>query len=58
MFELACGDVMTGCAVRFEHPDRSAMLAQIAAHAVGDHGVHTITPLLLDAVERTISFAS
>ena len=58
MFELACGDVMTGCAVRFENPDRSAMLGQIAAHAVGHHGVRTITPLILDVVESRISFAS
>ncbi len=58
MFQLACGDVMTGCAARFEHADRGAMLGQIAARAVGDHGVDTITPLLLDVVESRISFAS
>jgi predicted small metal-binding protein len=57
MFNLACGDVMSGCAARFQDPDRNAMLGQIAAHAVEDHGVDTITPLILDAVESRISFA-
>lgn len=58
MFKLACGDVMPGCAARFENPDRGAMLGQVAAHAASAHGITDITPEILAAVESKISFAA
>ena len=58
MFKLACGDVMPGCAARFENADRGAMLGQVAAHAGSAHGITDITPEILAAVESKISFAA
>jgi predicted small metal-binding protein len=58
MFKLACGDVMPGCAARFEHSDRGAMLGQVAAHAASAHGINDISPEILAAVESKISFAA
>ncbi|GAA1774715.1 hypothetical protein GCM10009795_020960 [Nocardioides hankookensis] len=58
MFKLACGDVMPGCAARFENSDRGAMLGQVAAHAASAHGITEITPEVLAAVESQISFAA
>jgi predicted small metal-binding protein len=54
MFKLACGDVMPGCAARFESPDRDQLLAQVAAHAAEQHGIQEITPDVLRAVESKI----
>lgn len=53
-FKLACGDVMPGCAARFENNDRGAMLGQVAAHAATAHGITEITPDVLRAVESKI----
>lgn len=58
MFKLACGDVMPGCAARFENLDRDAMLADVAGHAASAHGITDITPEVLSAVESKISFAA
>jgi predicted small metal-binding protein len=54
-FKLACGDVMPGCAARFENHDRGSMLAQVAAHAAAAHGITEITPDVLRAVESKIA---
>jgi predicted small metal-binding protein len=53
-FKLACGDVMPGCAARFENDDRGAMLSQVASHAAAAHGIREITPDVLHAVESKI----
>jgi predicted small metal-binding protein len=58
MFKLACGDVMPGCAARFENSDRAAMLAEVAGHAASAHGISEITPEVLAAVEGKIVFAA
>lgn len=58
MFKLACGDVMPGCAARFENTDRNQMMAQVAAHAADAHGIHEITPEVLAAVEGKIAFVA
>jgi predicted small metal-binding protein len=58
MFKLACGDVMPGCAARFENPDKSALLADVAGHAAAAHGITEITPDIFAAVDSKISFAA
>ncbi|MDF1602013.1 DUF1059 domain-containing protein [Nocardioides sp. YIM 152315] len=58
MFKLACGDVMPGCAARFENRDRGAMLADVAGHAASAHGITDITPEILAAVESKIAFVA
>lgn len=58
MFKLACGDVMPGCAARFENPDKGALLSEVAAHAAADHGIAEITPEIFAAVDGKISFAA
>jgi predicted small metal-binding protein len=58
MFKLACGDVMPGCAARFENPDKHAMLAAVADHAAHDHGILDLTPAIVTAVESKISFVA
>lgn len=50
MFRLACGDVMPGCAARFEHTDRDLLLGLVAEHAELDH---QITEMTLD-VRRAV----
>jgi predicted small metal-binding protein len=49
-FKLACGDVMPGCAARFESDSREDLMQQVAAHAARDHGITEITPEIADAV--------
>ncbi len=53
-YELACGDVMPGCATTFTAPDRDELMAEIARHAQQAHGIVAITPDVADAVERNI----
>jgi predicted small metal-binding protein len=57
-FKLACGDVMPGCAARFETTDRDQLLSQVAAHASADHGITVITPGILQAVGDKIVVAA
>lgn len=49
-FRLACGDVMPGCAARFESNDRADLMEQVAAHAASAHGITEITPDVAHAV--------
>ncbi|WP_181312391.1 DUF1059 domain-containing protein [Nocardioides campestrisoli] len=53
-FTLACGDVMPGCAARFEHTDKQALLGQVAAHAAQAHGLVDLTPEVVAQVESRI----
>lgn len=53
-FKLACGDVMPGCVARFESTDRDQLMAQVGAHAAAEHGITTITPDVLEAVQSRI----
>jgi predicted small metal-binding protein len=57
-FKLACGDVMPGCAARFETNDRGDLLGQVAGHAAAEHGITDITPEILQAVESKIVVAA
>jgi predicted small metal-binding protein len=53
-FKLACGDVMPGCAARFETDDVDALMQQVAAHAAEAHGITEVTPEIAQAVSAKI----
>lgn len=53
-FQIACGDVMPGCAARFEAESREDLLGQVAEHAQAEHGIDEITPEVQQAVESKI----
>jgi predicted small metal-binding protein len=53
-FTLACGDVMPGCAARFEANDHDELMRQVAVHASAAHGITEITPEVAQAVEGKI----
>jgi predicted small metal-binding protein len=56
-FTLACGDVMPGCAARFESDDRDRLLTDVAGHAASAHGITEVTPEVLVLVEGAIRAA-
>lgn len=53
-YQLACGDVMPGCAQTFDENDKGVLLGAVAEHAAGAHGITEITPEVLAAVESKI----
>ena len=53
-YQLACGDVMPGCAQTFDAGDKDVLLGQVARHAAADHGITEITPEVLAAVDSKI----
>ncbi|MGH2901462.1 MAG: DUF1059 domain-containing protein [Solirubrobacteraceae bacterium] len=53
-YSIACGDVMPGCAARFDAETKDALLAAVAAHAHDEHGIEEVTPDVLAAVEGAI----
>ena len=54
IFKLACGDVMPGCSARFENSDRTDLMDDVARHAADAHGIRTITPEVLTAIDSRI----
>lgn len=57
IFKLACGDVMPGCAARFESHDRDQLMGEVAGHAATAHGITTITPDIRASIESMIAVA-
>ncbi len=57
IFKLACGDVMPGCAARFESADRGQLIGELARHAASVHGITSIAPDLLSSIESKIAAA-
>lgn len=53
-YSIDCGDVMPGCAARFEAPTEEALLGEVAGHAAAEHGVTEITPEVLGAVKAAV----
>ena len=51
---FACGDVIPFCQARFTAPDGEAILAQVADHAIGDHGLRQVPAELVHAVRDRI----
>lgn len=58
MFKLACGDVMPGCAARFESSDRSQLMGQVASHAAAVHGLTSLSSDAMASIESKILFAA
>ena len=55
IFKLACGDVLPGCAARFESPRQDDLMEQVAGHAAAAHGITEITDDIRALVERKIA---
>jgi predicted small metal-binding protein len=53
-FAIACGDVMPGCAARFEADDQESLMQQVGAHAAEVHGITEFTPEVLSAVNAKV----
>ena len=51
---IACGDVVPGCAFTATAATEEELIAQVAAHAAHDHGVTEITPELAAKVKAAI----
>ncbi len=56
-YSIACGDVMPGCAARFESDDEDDLLGQVTEHAQADHGISEVTPEVASAVKAAIKTA-
>ena len=57
-FTLACGDVMPGCAARFESQEHDDLMAQVALHAAHEHGLSEITPEVADAIAGKVVYVA
>lgn len=53
-YELACGDVVPGCATKFTADTEDEIMADAALHASEAHGMSEITPDVLEAVRSAI----
>lgn len=51
---IACGDVIPGCAFTATAATEDELIAQVATHAARDHGVTEITPELAAQVKAAI----
>lgn len=54
MKRFACGDVVPGCDAAWVCSSEDDLLAQLAAHAVADHGLVEISADLVAAVRANI----
>lgn len=54
MKQIACGDVVPGCAFKAEAPNEEALLLKVADHARQAHGVDEVGPDLLSSVIAAI----
>ena len=52
--EIACGDVVSGCAFKVTAPTEEELVAKVVAHARESHGVKEITPELAAKVKSAI----
>ena len=53
MKTLACGEIMPGCAARFESETEDEILAQAGRHVAEDHRLE-VTPELVETVRGHI----
>ena len=53
-FRLTCGDVMPGCAARFENVDRERCSTGSRSTPAEVHGVTEVTPEILQAIDGNI----
>ena len=54
MKQFSCGDVVPGCRRTFTGADDDAILAAVAEHAQGDHGLTEIPLALVEQVRSHI----
>ena len=52
--QVACGDVVEGCAWKESAPTEEELLQKVVAHAAEAHGVKQVTPELADQVKAAI----
>ncbi|HET9692205.1 MAG TPA: DUF1059 domain-containing protein [Acidimicrobiales bacterium] len=53
-FSFACGDVLPGCAARFQADSEPGLLDQVAAHAAADHGITDLDEATVTTVRSRI----
>jgi predicted small metal-binding protein len=58
IFKLACGDVMPGCAARFESRDRDTLMGAVVGHAASAHGMTNLTDDVLASIQSKIAVAA
>ena len=54
MKSFTCGDVVPGCKTTFEAETEEEILAEVARHALADHGLVSIPASLVDAVRANV----
>ena len=52
--QIACNDVVSGCAFKASAPTEEELLKKVVAHAGEAHGVHDVTPELAAKVKAAI----
>jgi predicted small metal-binding protein len=52
--QIACGDVVSGCAFTAEAPSESELVQKVAVHAREVHGVQDVTPELAAKVRAAV----
>jgi predicted small metal-binding protein len=52
--QIACGDVVEGCAWKASAKTEEELLKDVAAHAAQEHGVEDVTPELAARVKAAI----
>ena len=52
--QIACNDVVSGCAFKATSETEDELIKQVVAHAAKDHGVTDVTPELAAKVKAAI----
>ncbi|MEJ7763919.1 MAG: DUF1059 domain-containing protein [Acidimicrobiales bacterium] len=54
-YNIACGDVVPGCAATLDANTEDELMAKVAEHAATEHGVTEVTPELAGQVKGAIT---
>jgi len=54
-YNIACGDVVPGCATTLDAKTEDELMAKVAEHAASEHGVTEVTPELAGQVKGAIT---
>jgi predicted small metal-binding protein len=57
MKEFRCGEIVPGCAAKFEGGSEEEILEQVAVHAREEHGMDEVPPDVVDNVRARITEA-
>jgi predicted small metal-binding protein len=52
--QIACGDIVEGCAFKAEAADEKELIGKVAEHARDAHGIREVTPDLAAKVMAAI----